>query len=146
MELVDPVTDVVHVRSQDTAYFPVFISLVAAGHVGVSISAEMRSPNKKKSKPNTNVCLLLWLILREKGEHRCTFCRGCATVAKRYTGLGIEATRMCLYPSERTVAAEAAPDWLTKVDHSQVEVVLSFMGPILNHFSVCRIKLCFEYV
>lgn len=102
MKFVDPVTVVVHVRSQDTAYFPVFISPVAAGHVGVSISAEMRSPNKKKSKPNTNVCLLLWLIyiLRKKGEHRCTFCQGCATVAKKkvHTGkAGKKATMMCIF-------------------------------------------------
>lgn len=78
MKLLDAVTAVVYVRSQDTAYFPVFISPVAAGHVGVSISAEMRSPNKKKSKPNTNVCLLLWLIyiLGKKREHRCTFVTG----------------------------------------------------------------------
>lgn len=62
VNLVDALTPVVYVRSQDTAYFPVFISPVAAGHVGVSISAEMRSPNKKKSKPSSNVCLLLRLM------------------------------------------------------------------------------------
>lgn len=73
--MVDTVNAAVYVRSQDTAYFPVFISPVAAGHVGVSISAEMRSPNKNKSKPNTNVCLLPWhiYILRKKREHYCTF-------------------------------------------------------------------------
>lgn len=73
--MVDTVNAAVYVRSQDTAYFPVFISPVAAGHVGVSISAEMRSPNKKKSKPNTNICPVLWLIyiLRKKREHCCTF-------------------------------------------------------------------------
>lgn len=75
VNLVDTVTAVVYVRSQDTAYFPVFLSPVTAGHVGVSISAEMRSPNKKKSKPNTNVCLPLWLIyiLGKKKEYRRTF-------------------------------------------------------------------------
>lgn len=45
------VTAVVNVRNQDTAYFPVSISPVAAGHVRVSISAEMRSPNKGKANP-----------------------------------------------------------------------------------------------
>ena len=37
------------------------VSPMAAGHAGVSITDERRSPNKKKSKSNTNVCLPLWL-------------------------------------------------------------------------------------
>lgn len=85
MNLVGTVKAVIYVRTQDTAYFPVFISPVAAGHAGVSISAEMRSPNKEKSKPNTNVCLLLWLIyiLGEEKETSLHLCYSCATVAKR---------------------------------------------------------------
>lgn len=82
MKSVATEKDVVYVRSQDTAYFPVFISPVAAGHVGVSISAS-NEVTKQEEKQTQYKCLSSSPAHIHSQEEKGTLLHLCAAAAEK---------------------------------------------------------------
>lgn len=91
---------------------------------------------QQNEKQTHSTCLSSSPLHKHRWEERTTLlhlCHGCAALAKRRAGAAAWLQR-------------AASVCRTKAECSQAEEVLGFTGPILNHFSACRIKPCFEYV